>query len=388
MHHFDVVKEYFITGMKLCTAKVISYFVKKEKYPQWLISERGDDARDNGYAFFEYIKNEFPKLKVAYIIKSTSPDYHKVSAIGETIEYGSFKHYIAIVKADYLISSHIMGFTPNPGFFVTLDKRLKNFKMILSGKKVFLQHGIIKDYIPGLCYPQTKVDTFICGAKAEYEYVLANYNYPEGVVNYTGLARYDKLLNYSTHKQILLMPTWRKWVNADSIEDFKKSEYFLRYQSLISNKILNTALKQYGYTMIFYPHYEIQKFISAFSATENIKIGDFKGYDVQTLLKESEMLITDYSSVYFDMAYMNKPIIFYQFDQKQFFENHYQKGYFNEKLFGIVTDDENEVVNLIIKYLNNMLSMNGFIKGEKEFFEYKDDKNCERIMKAILGKGS
>lgn len=35
-----------------------------------------------------------------------------------------------------------------------------------------------------------------------------------------------------------------------------------------------------------------------------------------------------------------------------------------------------------------MLSMNGFIKGEKEFFEYKDDKNCERIMKAILGKGS
>lgn len=72
---------------------------------------------------------------------------------------------------------------------------------------------------------------------------------------------------------------------------FQKSEYFLRYQSLISNKILNTALKQYGYTMIFYPHYEIQKFISAFSATENIKIGDFKGYDVQTLLKESEMLI-------------------------------------------------------------------------------------------------
>lgn len=61
-----------------------------------------------------------------------------------------------------------------------------------------------------------------------------------------------------------------------SIEDFKKSEYFLRYQSLISNKILNTALKQYGYTMIFYPHYEIQKFISAFSATENIKIGVLK----------------------------------------------------------------------------------------------------------------
>ena len=28
------------------------------------------------------------------------------------------------------------------------------------------------------------------------------------------------------------------------------------------------------------------------------------------------MLITDYSSVYFDIAYMRKPIIFYQFDEE------------------------------------------------------------------------
>lgn len=41
-------------------------------------------------------------------------------------------------------------------------------------------------------------------------------------------------------------------------------------------------------------------------------------YDVQQLLKESLLLITDYSSVFFDMMYMNKPVIFYQFDENQY----------------------------------------------------------------------
>ena len=46
------------------------------------------------------------------------------------------------------------------------------------------------------------------------------------------------------------------------------------------------------------------------------------------------MLITDYSSVYFDIAYMRKPIIFYQFDEEEFRRKHYQRGYLREENLG------------------------------------------------------
>lgn len=384
MNKVRLILDYARCGVKLCIIKIISCFVKPEIYPEWIISERGDDARDNGYVFYEYIRKYHPEIKVAYIIKSDSADFSKVNSIGNTIEYGSFKHYMALVKAKYLVSSHIMGFTPNPGFFVMLDKKINYLKFIVPGKKVFLQHGIIKDYIKGLCYPTTKVDVFICGAKPEFEYILNNYNYPKGVVNYTGLARYDKLLPYTEHKQILVMPTWRKWLNSYSIDEFKKSDYYLKYQSLINNEKLNKVLIEYGYTLVFYPHYEMQKFLPTFSAPESVRLASIKDYDVQKLLKESELLITDYSSVYFDMAYMNKPIVFYQFDQEHFFAEHYQRGYFDESAFGIVTGYEDIVVNTVIKHIKKMLDNTQYKIKEKEFFTYRDDENCKRIFNVII----
>ena len=48
----------------------------------------------------------------------------------------------------------------------------------------------------------------------------------------------------------------------------------------------------------------MQRYISAFKGFDNtIEIANWKEFDVQELLKESALLITDYSSVYFDMIY-------------------------------------------------------------------------------------
>ena len=54
-----------------------------------------------------------------------------------------------------------------------------------------------------------------------------------------------------------------------------------------------------------------------------------KNYDVQDLLKRSKILITDYSSVFYDFAYMKKEVIYYQFDYNDFFKKHYEIGNFN-----------------------------------------------------------
>ena len=59
----------------------------------------------------------------------------------------------------------------------------------------------------------------------------------------------------------------------------------------------------------------MQRFLDEFTTcSERIIIADWKKYDVQGLLKESALLITDLSSVFMDFAYMRKPMIYYQFD--------------------------------------------------------------------------
>ena len=132
----------------------------------------------------------------------------------------------------------------------------------------------------------------------------------------------------------------------------------------------------------------MQKYINDFSTiSKNIKILDVNDIDIQTLLKESKLLITDYSSVYFDFAYMGKPIIYYQFDYDEYRDKQMPEGYFNYKKdgFGPIYDNCNELINYI-KLLNvNEFELDTSYKYKmNEFFKLNDQNNCERIYKKIV----
>ena len=175
-------------------------------YPQkeiWLISERGTDARDNGYCFFLYLKKQHPEVCCKYIISFHSKDKDRLSQYADDlVVYASFEHYIYLWRAKYLISTHIMGFTTNMAFYTRLDNLLHIFR---NKKIAFLQHGIIRANLPQLYGDKVRLDLFVCGAKPEYEYILNNFRHPKGVVQYTGLCRYDRLNTFVTKKQILLI---------------------------------------------------------------------------------------------------------------------------------------------------------------------------------------
>lgn len=54
------------------------------------------------------------------------------------------------------------------------------------------------------------------------------------------------------------------------------------------------------------------------------------------MLKESRLIIADYSSVAFDFAYMNKPLLYFQFDEEEYRTKHYKNDIFLMKkwIFG------------------------------------------------------
>ncbi|MDO4563095.1 MAG: CDP-glycerol glycerophosphotransferase family protein [Clostridia bacterium] len=360
-----------------------------DKYKDlWVVSERGVDARDNGYHFFAYLMREHPEINAVYIISKDSPDYPKVAQLGRIIRYRSFSHYIALACAKALVSTHICGYTPDMYLFGIIDKYIP-----FKGKKIFLQHGIIKDDLKELYYPNVRLDVFVCGANPEYEYIKENYCHPDGVVQYLGLCRYDALYSALQEKrphsrQLLFMPTWRLYLqHCASAEDFIDSDYYKMLSLLLSSRKLEELLEKYDYTLVFYPHFESQRFLEAFiSSSPRVIIADFSDFDVQTLLIDSAMLITDYSSVFFDNAYLRKSVLYLQCDEENYRAQHYKKGYFDYRAngFGAVCTTVDELLENLEKMLETDCAAPEFyVKRIESFFTRFDNKNCERNFEAV-----
>lgn len=346
------------------------------RHRPWVLLERGVDARDNAYFFYRFLKKNYPEQKIYYIIDKVSPDYPKVKE--DAVHFGSLKNYWVIATAEKIISTHCYNGLPH--------LNLKLFRFLkLNKRHYFLQHGVVKDDMPRLYFDKTGIQLFICGAKPEFDYIVDRFGYPPGAVRYTGLARYDTLHNAQTKRQILLMPTWRAFISNE--EDFLKSQYFCQWNQLLSDRKLLDYLEKNDLTAVFYPHFEVQKYLRHFRAgSERVILADYKNYDVQTLLKESKLLVTDYSSVYFDFAYMRKPVVYFQFDSEDFFAKHYSRGYFSysEMGFGPVVDTVDAAADAILESgTNDFVPTDMYSNRMKAFFPLYDRNNCERIYDAI-----
>jgi len=373
----------------------IVYKVSPKYNRIWLICERKNEAKDNGYKFFQYMQKKHPKINSYYLIDKKCKDYNKISSSGNIIHYGSWKHKLLFILSENLICAHKNIIEP-------WDYRWfkKNFQIMSCSKNyIFLQHGIIGNDVSktlGKKNPNNYFDLFICGAKPEYDFINNNFGYLPWEAVYTGIARFDYLDGSKTKNQILLMPTWRNgivqpsWIKEKIVDEkkFLNSEYYKVYQNIINNKKLIRFLEKNDFNLIFYPHYEVQQYIKYFnSRSDRIIIANKDLYDVQTLLIESKLLITDYSSIHFDFAYMNKPLVYYQFDKDYFFTHHYKKGYFSYEKngFGPVLKTEDKIIDFVKKSFENNFSVDEkYSRRVNEFFLLKDHNNCDRIYNEIL----
>lgn len=192
------------------------------------------------------------------------------------------------------------------------------------------------------------------------------------------------------------MPTWRSWLKLRSVKEvglensIDDSEYLRAWTSFINSPRLEKLVKQHGLEVIFFPHSNFQPYLSKFSTTkDNVVIASKKNYSVQELLKTSEVLITDYSSVFFDMAYMKKMCLFYQFDEEKFRKNHYKQGWFNyhTSAFGKFAKTETELLdafeNIVAKHFR---VTDEFEVEHQRTFPLYDSQNSERIYRYLQSK--
>ncbi|EAK6722130.1 capsular biosynthesis protein, partial [Campylobacter coli] len=351
----------------------------------WLFADRDYEADDNAEHLYRYIMQNHPEREIVFALRKESLDWERLEKEGfNLVEFGSFEFERIIKKASKVISSHA-------------DEYLMRY--ITSRQQfIFLQHGVIKDDLSKWLNSK-KIDLFITSTKAEYDSIANDYNhykFGKKEVVLTGLARHDALLknNQCNARQIIIMPTWRANIVGVALgsskrglqSDFTQSEYFQKWNLLLNSNILQKLCEKYDYTIVFNPHPNIIPYLKDFNIPSYVKIAN-QSESLQELFCNSSLMITDYSSVAFEMAYLNKPVIYYQFDHEEFFNSHtYQKGYFDYKKdgFGPVVEDEESLLKELENLLQNDCNPFGIYKDNIDStFAFKDGKCCERIYKVI-----
>ena len=298
---------------------IINKFVPKGKY---IIFHSFTDVSDNSLAMYLYIKNNKTKMtndfKLVWLIKDMKKiDIYKnllknygVDLFDDTIfvKRMSIKGLFFFMRSKYIFCTH------------GINSFIKMTKKQVS---VNLWHGMpLKKigYLDGKKENQVFKSNFNIATSNMFKEIINN-SFNSNKVIVSGQPRND-LLFFSTRveeqfkefKNIVWMPTYRKAKVGDIRVDGDINNLT---KELLNNKNiyeLNKMLKKSKYKLIIKPHpmdsIDIDKF-----KLENIEVItnddlEARGINLYTVLKQSEALITDYSSVYIDYMLLDKPIGF------------------------------------------------------------------------------
>lgn len=356
----------------------------REKKPVIICVEYPEKAQDNSFVFFKYLLTYFgDKINVYYLLADNSKDIKNIKGFEDNIiQYQSSMHLILFEKADIVVHSH----TPNyvlPFFSNFLEE------MLDEKQKVFLQHGIIgsKDVSSIYGRETTKkfTDLFVVSSDREKKEVIKNYNYSDAEVILTGLARFDNIIKFRNlkkddckNKTVLIMPTWQKGLDNLSDRQFRESNFFKIYNSFITNPQIANLISDEKYEFKFYLHHNFQKYTHLFD-NRFVQILTEDSYNVSELLRESKLLVTDYSSVGLDFSLMYKKVIYYRPDEIVAEETSKQ--------------ETNFLPGKIVKIENDLISEIQILDQSEEYrkllhyiYKFNDSNACQRIMGEMIQK--
>lgn len=361
----------------------------------WIIADRDDCAGDNGEELLKHIKNNKLKKNVFFGLNKNSKDVDRISKITKVINFWTTKYYLLYLNSEFVISSHTENYITMP-----FGRKQIYLNFLLKRKFVFLQHGVsIGNLAPLIDKPVRNIDLFLTSSEEEYKNLLKYYIYDENVIKLTGMPRYDMLNKNQKNKKekiILFYPTWRNEISGPGFprkqgrpyrKDYINSEYFKFFNDVLKNEKLLKKLKEKKYKIIYCLHPLLKEQLIDHESNDVIEYVNKINYN--EMLNKASLMVTDYSSLAFDFAYLKKPVIYAQFDKDTFFKEHiyFKDIYFDfiKDGFGEVKYDSQGVVNQIIKNIDTDCVMDKkYVNKVEKFFKFKDNKNSERVYKEII----
>ena len=362
--------------------------------PLWLFSDRVNKADDNARAMFEYacgLPEGGRHADFAFALEKGCEDWDEMRKVGPVVNLLGFKYKIMFVRADFVISAYRTKAQRMP----FSDSSVAYCKSLVNHPKfIFLRHGISKDDMShDVGRPQVNARIMVSAAPRERDSILDGcYMYTAREVKLLGMPRYDKLYD-AGQKTVTFMPTWRRYLvektdayNHELLEEFKQSSYLRNYKAIFNDRRLIEACERLGFRLRLMMHPNMTFAIDEFSIPScwEVMPPETRYRDV---FATSGIVVTDYSSVFFDVAYLKKPIVFFHADRDEFFALQYEKGYFSYERdgFGEVETTIEATVSRIIEYMESGCKMKPeYRKRVDDFFAFTDRNNCKRVYDAIL----
>ena len=209
-----------------------------------------------------------------------------------------------------------------------------------------------------------------------------------------GLPRWDtfnynnRKINSFQNRSIFMMFTWRD-LNQNNNNSQISQYYFKNIIKLINNLDLNIILKENNITLYFCLHHMMEKYKLLFNINKNIKYID-QNQIIECLIN-SDLFITDFSSVIFDFIFRKKPYIIYIPDsedlelQSIYSKSYYDKinylkngSFFENRFFKI-----KNTVDKIIYYINNNFELDSKMHKFYNYINLKSENNIQNFIQFL-----
>lgn len=371
--------------------KVLAYNGKRSK-KNIVIFETffGHNYSDNPKAIYEYAKEHYPEYKFVWSVNPGYVDYFK-------------ENHIPFVKRLTIRST----FTTGRAKYWILNTRLPlSMKKPKSVKMVQTWHGTplktLGRDVSLMTMPGKDVGEYhkdVIKDSSKWDYCLSPNAYSteifkrafrlrnEQMIN-SGYPRNDILTNYTDEevfsikhslnipidkKVILYAPTWRdnEYVKADQYT--AKLHLDLRE---MEKRFGNEAI------LLIRTHYLISNSLDLKDNDFCIDVSDYQ--DINDLYLISDLLITDYSSVFFDFANLHRPIIFYAYDLEDY-AGEIRGFYFDyNDVPGPILTEELAVYEEIDRQLKKPTLAANFEEFSQKYCSWDDGNSSERAARFIF----
>jgi len=370
--NFKINAAYFLS--KVTGARNITLFFEKEskKYEE-SASVLFERLIESGY------KN------IYFVIDKESDHLHLIpEKCKEKIIYKfSFKHYFYFFRANCFLGTESLAHV--------IDLRIKNkyaLKKISEDKYkyVFLQHGVTYMLSLESAYRSVfkkngsfpKKGKIVVSSLLEAEHFVEYGNFKYQDLYISGLPKFDRSYRNKNADKIVIMPTWRPWdYNIIRVNPLESS-----YFNFIK-KIFEQIPREYLDKVILLPHPLFKETLPENELSNYIP----KQFIYDNILKDTALLITDYSSISYDAFYRGANVIFC-WEEKDYCMSCYNNTLMlnEENVFADVSYEYEDLGDLIRKNYKTKQEPEHIAKYRK-IVEFNDNNNTDRLIKMLENDG-
>lgn len=383
---WDPLKVFF----KVSTAYTFSFFMKNKDGKKIALvgGNLGEKYEDNAAIYHKYLLSNHKEQVTAYWMYDPKTSYAKNENIENAVPLGSFKNYLLFFQADYTFHGHslLYDIVPAADKFLFLNRKtiITHISHGIEGfKKILIQ----KEDIPLL----KRTDYFNCASQYEYNLKLNEWKMPEKKLIITGFPRFDRYPPNQPPKEvenILMMMTWREWLFDLTKEQFIDSAYFKNTIGLLKHEGIRKLLADHHLHLNIALHPFMKKFESYFAGLTNAENGitfiDSSQETIAYSIDHNDMLLTDITSVSWDFLYLNKPIIFFMFDQEEYLEKRGSYLNMDTDLCGYKANSIDHVYEYLKKIIEEKITSNEWYPKATDYIDYFDQDNCKRLTKRVM----